>query len=184
MTRVRWLLLIVVLAAVGVLVAALVAPGNDSSSDQAGQASKTGHAGKDGGAAQPTTTTTVAASTTVPTTAAPPSTTAPPTTAAIPGACGNAGGAIRAAVDAGVPGAATGADVTECRLAASDARWALVRLVPKAGSTFAPTTVILQGGGSWAVVATGGVDAGCGKAPQQVIADLGQFCVGTGGGGR
>jgi hypothetical protein len=35
--------------------------------------------------------------------------------------------------------------------------------------------------GSWAVVAQGGTNAGCGKAPQQVIVDLGQFCAGTGG---
>ena len=105
----------------------------------------------------------------------------------MPGACasvaGGVGGAIRAAVDAGVPGAVTGADVIECRLAASNAGWALVRLAPKAGSSFTETTVILQGGGgSWAIVATGGTNAGCGKAPQQVIADLGQFCVGSGGG--
>jgi hypothetical protein len=31
-------------------------------------------------------------------------------------------------------------------------------------------------------VATGGTNAGCGQAPQQVIVDLGQFCAGTGGG--
>ncbi|MFN8025092.1 MAG: hypothetical protein U0W40_01685 [Acidimicrobiia bacterium] len=103
----------------------------------------------------------------------------------IPGACGNAATAIKTAVDAGVPDAATNAEVTECRLAASDTTWALVRLEPKAGSSFAETTVILQGGGAaWNVIATGGTNAGCGKAPQQVIADLGQFCVGSGGGGQ
>jgi hypothetical protein len=173
MTRVRWMLLILALGAVGVAVAVLVAPGTDSTSDQAGTSDSTR-----------TTTTTVAPATTAPaTTRVAPSTTAPPTTTvAVPGACGSVGGAIRAAVDAGVPGASTGADVTECRLAASDPTWALVRLAPKAGSSFTATTVVLQGsGGSWAIIATGGNSAGCGKAPQQVIADLGQFCVGTGG---
>jgi hypothetical protein len=178
MTRTRWLLLVLVLAAVGVGVAVLVAPGGDSTSDQAAKDSSTN-----------TTTTTAAPATSGPaTTTAVPSTTTPATTTpatttvAVPGACGSVGGAIRAAAQAGVPGAAAGADVSECRLAASDASWALVQLTPTAGSSFAATTVILQGGGgSWAVVATGGTNAGCGKAPQQVIADLGQFCVGTGG---
>jgi hypothetical protein len=101
----------------------------------------------------------------------------------VPGECGSAGAAIKAAVEAGVQGAATDATFAECRLAASDASWALVKLAPSAGSSFAATTVVLHGGGgSWTVVATGGTAAGCGKAPQQVIADLGQFCVGTGGG--
>ena len=46
-------------------------------------------------------------------------------------------------------------------------------------------TVILHGGaGSWAIVATGGTNAGCGQAPQQVIVDLGQFCAGTEAGAR
>lgn len=174
MTRARWLLVILVLAAVGVGVAVLVAPGDDPSSDQAGTdvTRATG--------------TTVAAPTTTPgTTAAPSTTAAPTTTVAVPGACGGVGAAIEAAVDAGVPGASAGADVTECRLAASDPTWALVQLTPKAGSSFAATTAVLQGGGgSWAIVATGGTNAGCGKAPQQVIADLGQFCAGTGGGAQ
>jgi hypothetical protein len=179
MTRTRWLLLIVVLAAVGVAAAAVLAPGDDSGS---GSAADRGSGGSGGTAA---TTTTLAPVTTAPVSTGAPATTAPPTTTVVvPGACGSLGGVIEAAVDTDVPGAAAGADVTECRLAATDATWALVRLTPKAGSSFTATTVILQGGGAWNVVATGGTDAGCGKAPQQVIADLGQFCVGSGGGGQ
>ncbi len=176
MTRTRWLLLIFVLAAIGVAVAVAVAPGEDS-----GRGS-----GRSGGSASRVTTTTAAATTVAPTTTVAPATTTPPTTTvAVPGECGSVGGAIRVAVDAGVQGASTNADMTECRLAASDATWALVQLAPKVGSSFTATTVILQGGGgSWSVVATGGTSAGCGKAPQQVIADLGQFCVGSGGGAQ
>ena len=42
------------------------------------------------------------------------------------------------------------------------------------------TAIVHGGAGSWSVVAQGGTSAGCGQAPQQVIADLGQFCAGTG----
>ena len=186
MTRTRWLLLIVVLAAVGVAVAVVVAPGDDSGSGSTAARGTSGSTGgSTGGSSRAATTSTLAPATTAPVTTVAPATTAPPTTTAVvPGACGSLGGVIKAAVDRGVPGAAAGADVTECRLAATDATWALVRLTPKAGSGFTATTVILQGGGAWNVVATGGTDAGCGKAPQQVIADLGQFCVGSGGGGQ
>jgi hypothetical protein len=70
-------------------------------------------------------------------------------------------------------------------LAASDPSWAAVNLDAKPGAQFAALTVIAHGGaGSWSVVAQGGTSAGCGAAPQQVIVDLGQFCVGTGGGAR
>jgi hypothetical protein len=55
-------------------------------------------------------------------------------------------------------------------------------LAAKPGATFSPLTVILHAGaGAWTVVASGGTDAGCGSAPQQVIVDLGQFCAGRGG---
>jgi len=58
-------------------------------------------------------------------------------------------------------------------------------LAAKPGAQFSAVTVILHGGaGSWAVVAQGGTNAGCGQAPQQVIVDLGQFCAGTGGGAQ
>jgi hypothetical protein len=139
----------------------------------------------------------VPASTAAPSTSAPttttsaPSTTAPaatttvaPANGAPPGPCGVDTGPIRAAVDAGVAGAQAAADLASCRLAASDVTWAAVQLTAKPGAQFDPLTVILHGGaGSWTIVATGGTGAGCGQAPQQVIVDLGQFCVGTGGGG-
>ena len=71
-----------------------------------------------------------------------------------------------------------------CRLAASDPTWAAVQLAAKPGAQFDAVTVIVHGGaGSWTIVASGGTDAGCGAAPQQVIVDLGQFCAGTGGDG-
>jgi hypothetical protein len=85
-------------------------------------------------------------------------------------------------IDAAVTGASANADVASCRLAASDPSWAAVQLTAKPGAQFDALTVILHGGaGSWAVVAQGGSNAGCGQAPQQVIVDLGQFCAGTGG---
>ncbi len=112
-----------------------------------------------------------------------PTTTVAPANGAPPGPCGVDAGPIRTAIDAGVAGAQAGADVASCRLAASDVTWAAVQLVAKPGAEFDPLTVILHGGaGAWAIVATGGTGAGCGQAPQQVIVDLGQFCVGTGGG--
>jgi hypothetical protein len=67
-------------------------------------------------------------------------------------------------------------------LAASDPTWAAAQLTAKPGAQFSALTVIVHGGArSWAVVAQGGTNAGCGQAPQQVIVDLGQFCAGTGG---
>jgi hypothetical protein len=127
------------------------------------------------------TTTSGPTTTTIPTAA---STSAPPVTGQPPGPCGTDTGPIRAAIDAGVAGAQAGADVASCRLAASDAGWAAVQLAAKPGAQFDAVTVIVHGGaGSWAIVATGGTNAGCGQAPQQVIVDLGQFCAGTGGDG-
>ena len=116
----------------------------------------------------------------------PSSTTAAPATtaAAPPGPCGVDTGSIRAAIDAGVPNAAAAAELASCRVAASDPTWASVQLTARAGAQFDPVTVIVHGGaGSWAIVASGGPSAGCGRAPQSVIVDLGQFCAGNGGGG-
>ena len=136
-------------------------------------------------------TTTSSASTTSSTTTTTPATTAPATTAAPtsttgpPGPCGTDAGPIRVSVEAAVTGASANADVASCRLAASDPSWAAVQLTAKPGAQFDALTVILHGGaGSWAVVAQGGSNAGCGQAPQQVIVDLGQFCAGTGGSAR
>jgi hypothetical protein len=159
------------------------------------------HAIRDDDTAAPAPTTTTTGPTTS-TTAAPTSTTGAPTTTvavagpttdtatttapaadAPPGPCGADTGPVRAAVDAGVADAEADADVASCRLAPSDPTWAAVQLAAKPGATFTPRTVILHGGaGAWTVVASGGTDAGCGSAPQQVVVDLGQFCAGTGGG--
>jgi len=128
------------------------------------------------GATTGATTTTAPATATTATTAAP---------GAAPGPCGAATSPIRTAIDAGVANAPSNADVAACRLAASDPTWAAVQLVARPGAQFTPTTVIVHGtGASWSVVATGGTNAGCGAAPQQVIVDLGQFCTGTGGNAR
>jgi hypothetical protein len=169
MTRTRVIVALVVLAAAGVGLAVLLAPGDDSGSDRA--------------AAPDRVTTTVPSTTTPASTTTTPTTTTPTTTPETPpGPCGAVQAPIRTAIDAGVAGASTGATVSECRLAASDANWALVRLTPSAGSSFSATTVVLhQSSGAWTVAATGGTNAGCGVAPQQVVADLGQFCVGGGG---
>jgi len=131
-----------------------------------------------------TSTTAVAPSTTV----TPPSSTdtLPTTTTSpagiLPGSCGVDAGPIAAAIDAAVAGARTGAAVTECRHAAVDPSWVLVRLEAKPGAQFAPTSVLLQGGGgSWTIVDSGSNQVGCGKAPQQVLVDLGLLCLGSGG---
>jgi hypothetical protein len=80
-----------------------------------------------------------------------------------------------------VPNARAAAQVTACRLAAADPTWALVRLDAQPGATFTPTTVVLHGGaGSWSIVDSGTGNVGCGKAPQQVLADLGLLCTGSG----
>jgi cytoskeletal protein RodZ len=159
------------------------------------------HAIRDDDTAAPAPTTTTTGPTTS-TTAAPTSTTGAPTTTvavagpttdtatttapaadAPPGPCGADTGPVRAAIDAGVADARADAEVASCRLAASDPSWAAVQLAAKPGATFRALTVILHGGaGAWSIVASGGTDAGCGSAPQQVIVDLGQFCAGTGGG--
>ena len=64
-----------------------------------------------------------------------------------------------------------------------DTTWALARLEAKPGAEFAATSVLLHGGGgAWAIVDSGTDGVGCGKAPQQVLVDLGLFCAGSGGG--
>jgi hypothetical protein len=140
-------------------------------------------------------TTTSSVTTAPPSTTAAPTTTTPATTTTLatastattgpPGPCGNDAGPIRVAINAAITGASTNADVAGCRLAASDPSWAAVQLTAKSGAQFDARTVVLHGSaGSWTVVATGGANAGCGQAPQQVIVDLGQFCAGTGGSTR
>jgi hypothetical protein len=170
----RWVLTVVVAA---VLVAIAVVVGRGIRDDEP-EADRT-EPGRTTSSAPRTTeppSTTAPATTAAPTTAAPTSTTGPP------GPCGTDTGAIRAAIDAGITGAAANADLSSCRLAASDPTWAAAMLTPKPGAPFDARTVVLHGSaGSWAIVASGGTDAGCGQAPQQVIVDLGQFCVGTGG---
>jgi hypothetical protein len=130
------------------------------------------------------TTTTGAPSTTAATTPTPasaPSTTATTSPSTPPGPCGTQLGPIKTAVGTGVPNA-TANLVGSCRLAASDPTWASVELTNGPGGALNGRFVVLHGdGGAWAVVASGGTEAGCGQAPQQVIADLGQFCAGTGG---
>jgi hypothetical protein len=136
-----------------------------------------------------TTTTTAATSSTAPsnsstTTRATTTTVSPTTTTVVPGLCGAVGAVIQASVNNGVDGARDRAQIDECRLAAADTSWAVVRLVAKPRANFANTTVLLHSaGGAWAVVATGGDDAGCSKAPQQVLVDLGIVCSSGGGGG-
>jgi hypothetical protein len=130
------------------------------------------------------TTAVTTAVTTVPTGTVTPTTIAP-VEAPPPGTCAAEAGPIRAAVNAGVPGALDGARATECRLAAVDATWAVMRLEAKPGAGFAATTVLLHNNaGTWTIAASGTADVGCGTAPQQVLVDLGLFCSGTGGGAR
>ena len=169
----RWIISAIVAAVL--VVAAVVAARaiRDDDTDTTARATTTASAST----TSSTTTTTTPATTAPATTGAPTSTTGPP------GPCGTDAGPIRVSVDAAVTGASANADVASCRLAASDPSWAAVQLTAKPGAQFDALTVILHGGaGSWAVVAQGGSNAGCGQAPQQVIVDLGQFCAGTGGG--
>ena len=141
------------------------------------------------GATSTTATTGPSPATSVPVTTVAPATTAPATTAPaaapVPGTCAAEATAIRAAVDAGVAGALDGAEVAECRLAAVDATWAVMRLEAKPGSGFAATTVLLHSSdGTWTIADSGTGEVGCGRAPQQVLVDLGLFCIGAGGSGQ
>jgi cytoskeletal protein RodZ len=175
----RWLLIVVM---AGVLVVGAVFAAHAIRDDDTATPERDATTTTRAPSTTPATTTTapVAASTT---TAAPTTTTAAPSDNEPPGPCGAETGAIRAAIDAGVANAQANADLASCRVAASDSSWAAVQLAAKPGASFDVLTVIVHGGaGSWAIVATGGTNAGCGAAPQQVIVDLGQFCAGTGGG--
>jgi hypothetical protein len=175
----RWILTVVVAAVlvVGAILAAHAIRDDDRSAPERAATATT----RSTTTSLATTTTSVAPSTTTPPTT---TTTVVPTNGEPPGPCGAGTGAIRAAIDASVANAQANADLASCRLAASDPSWAAAQLSAKPGAQFDALTVILHGGaGSWSVVATGGVNAGCGAAPQQVIVDLGQFCAGTGGGG-
>jgi hypothetical protein len=167
----RWILSAVVAAVlvVAAIVAARAIRDDERSSDASARATTTSSAS-----------TSAPTSTTTSTTVAPTSTTATGSTTVTtsaagapgpPGPCGADTAAIRGAVGTVTPGA----DLSSCRLAASDPSWAAAQV----GTTI---VVLHRDAGGWAVVAQGGTDAGCGRAPQQVIVDLGQFCVGTGGG--
>lgn len=175
----RWVLSAIV-AAVLVVAAVFAARAirDDDASDRATSATTTSSGA---------TSTTGAASTS----AAPSTTTSPtggPATTAVtspatpPGPCTTQLEPIKTAVFAGVPGAQGASQVASCRLAASDATWAAAQLTSSPGSELNGRIVILHDdAGAWTVVANGGTNAGCGQAPQQVIADLGQFCAGSGG---
>jgi hypothetical protein len=169
----RWLLSIVVAAA---LVAVAVFAAHKIRDDEPQPAAHLEHT---------TTSSTSTTSTTAPVTTTPTPTGASTSTTGPPGACGTDAGPIQAAVFAAVNGASANAQVASCRRAASDPSWAAVQLTAKPGAQFNALTAIVHGGaGSWTVVAQDGTSAGCGQAPQQVIADLGQFCAGTGGSTR
>jgi hypothetical protein len=174
----RWVLTVVVAAVLVVgAIAAARAIREDDTSSSAGR-HPPGSTRPVSTAAAPTSTTAAVTTTTPATTS-----TVAPANGSPPGPCGTDTGPIRAAIDAGVANAQANADVASCRLAASDPSWAAVQRTAKAGAQFNALTVIVHdGAGSWSIVATGGTNAGCGAAPQQVIVDLGQFCAGTGGG--
>ena len=169
---------VIVLAVVALFVAAGAAFAllrDDGTSDTAGGTSTTSAS-----STTRTPSTSAAASTSAPTTAAPTTTLG---SGAVPDACGVDSAAIEAAVNKGVDGASTRSQVDQCRLAAVDKTWAAVRLVAKPGADFAATTVVLHGGGgSWAIVGTGGTATVCNQAPQQVLVDLSIGCTSGGGG--
>ena len=180
----RWIVTAIVAAAlVGAAIVAARAIRNDDTADAGRDRVTTSTAAPSTtGAASPIPNT--SATSTPATTTSASTTTVAPASGEPPGPCGTDTGTIRAAIDAAVAGAQAGADVASCRRAPSDTSWAAVELAAKPGAQFDAVTVIVHGGaGSWAIVATGGTNAGCGQAPQQVIVDLGQFCAGTGGGG-
>ncbi len=174
----RWVLTVIVAAALVVAAVFAARAIRDDDTVAAPERTTTTTAVTPSTTAAPTSTTGATTTTVAGTT-----TTTTPTTGALPGPCGADAGPIRTAVDAAVANAQANADVASCRLAASDPAWAAVQLTAKPGATFSALTVILHGGaGAWSIVASGGTNAGCGSAPQQVIVDLGQFCAGTGGG--
>jgi hypothetical protein len=168
----RWILSAVVAAVL--VVAAIVAARAIRDDDTPSAADARGATTSSAVTTVPSSTTAPPVSTTV---AAPTTTAAGPTTSTTgpPGPCGADTAAIRLAVGTALGSAAPGPDLAECRLAASDPSWAAARV----GTTI---VVVHRDAGAWAVVAQGGTNAGCGQAPQQVIVDLGQFCVGSGGG--
>ena len=163
---------LIVLVAVGIGAGVAYMTRDDDSSDTASGTTST----------SATTSTTAG----VTTTAAPPTstttTTTEPPTSPLPDPCGAETATIRAAIDNGVDGARDAAAIDTCRLAAVDSTWAMVQLVAKAGSEFAPLMVLLQGGGgTWSIVDQGTANVGCGAAPQPVLVDLGVLCTSTGG---
>jgi len=175
----RWILTVVVAAVlvVGAVIAAHAIRDDDTGTPDRAATATT----REPSTTAAPTTTAAPASTTAP---GPTTTTVAPVTGTAPGPCGTDTGPIRAAIDAGVANAQANADVASCRLAASDPSWAAVQLTAKPSAPFDALTVVAhRDAGSWAIVATGGTNAGCGAAPQQVLVDLGQFCTGTGGGG-
>jgi hypothetical protein len=174
----KWILAgIVVFVVAGGLFVAVVLPSIDDGGTTSRSAPSSTRPSEATTGAEPSTTVTPPSSTNpLPTT----TTSSPP--AVLPGPCGIDAGPITAAVDAGVAGARTNATLTDCRHAAVDTSWVLVHLEAKPGTQFAPTSVLLHGGGgSWTIVDSGSNQVGCGKAPQQVLVDLGLLCVGSGG---
>jgi hypothetical protein len=65
--------------------------------------------------------------------------------------------------------------VQRCRLSQSELIWAVVELVPEPGSTFAPTTALMERiGATWIVRQTGSLES-C-DAPERARIELGLTC--------
>jgi hypothetical protein len=135
----------------------------------------------DGGNAarrRPTTTTVPGTtSSTGPTTT---SSTVPPLTPAPPNSCGATEEFIVGAVEGD---AADGLDtrkdqysVQNCRLSQSELIWAIVDLVPEPGSSFAPTSALMERiGATWTVRQLGIAGVNC-DAPERARVELGLEC--------
>jgi hypothetical protein len=124
------------------------------------------------------TTTTTAATTTSsgPTTT---SSTAPPLTPAPVDTCGANTEFITEAVEGSTTDDLMSRkdefSVQRCRLSQSELIWAVVELVPEPGSTFAPTTALMERiGATWIVRQTGSLES-C-DAPERARVELGLTC--------
>lgn len=123
--------------------------------------------------ASTTTSTTAPAGSTSTTLPSDPSAGATSTVPVPAGTCGGQEAAIVAAVQDQDPSYKTGYQTPQCRLGTSHPTWALVRLVPSAGSASPARTVALERVGAlWTVRAVGNDANVCDGIPSDVATDL------------
>jgi hypothetical protein len=141
-----------------------------------------GGGGSEKDAARRRTTTSTAAGTTSSSGPTTTSSTVPPLTPAPPNSCGATEEFITDAVEGDeADGLAARKDefsVQNCRLSQSERIWAIVDLVPEPGSSFAPTSALMERiGATWTVRRLGIAGVNC-DAPERARVELGLECPG------